>query len=99
VGLLALIVALLEIVKEALVHAALRRVQGGRLSDAEVERLGDALAALEEAVAQIKDEHGVADAVRDIRHDLDEVVGELVRSVGGPPAPDAPSQRQGAGHA
>ena len=62
-GLLALVVALLEVVKEALVHAAVRRVEGGRLSDAEIERLGDALAELEDAVDQIKAEHGVADAV------------------------------------
>jgi len=53
-GLLALVVALLEVVKEALVHAAVRRVEGGRLSDSEIERLGDALAELEDAVDQIK---------------------------------------------
>lgn len=77
-GLLALVVALLEVVKEALVHAALRRVEGGRLSDAEVERLGDALAELEEAVAQIKSEHGVDEAVRSLRDDLDQVVSKLI---------------------
>jgi len=77
-GLLALVVALLEVVKEALVHAALRRVEGGRLSDAEVERLGDALAELEEAVAQIKSEHGVDEAVQSLRDDLDQVVSKLI---------------------
>jgi hypothetical protein len=77
-GLLALIVALLEVIKEALVHAALRRVEGGRLTDAEVERLGDALAELEEAVAQIKAEHGVAEAVQGVRDDLDQVVSKLI---------------------
>jgi gas vesicle protein GvpK len=77
-GLLALVIALLEVVKEALVHAAVRRVEGGRLSDAEIERLGDALAELEEAVAQIKAEHGVGDAVQNVRDDLDEVVSRLI---------------------
>src|ERR1035441_6941476 len=77
-GLLALIVALLEVIKEALVHAAVRRVEGGRLTDAEVERLGDALAELEEAVAQIKAEHGVAEAVQGVRDDLDQVVSKLI---------------------
>ena len=80
-GLLALIVALLEVVKEALVHAALRRVEGGRLSDAEVERLGDALAELEEAVAQIKAEHGVEEAVQGVRDDLDQVVSKLIETM------------------
>jgi hypothetical protein len=83
-GLLALIVALLEVVKEALVHAAIRRVEGGRLSDAEVERLGDALAELEEAVAQIKAEHGVEEAVQGVRDDLDQVVSKLVDTMIGP---------------
>ena len=82
-GLLALVVALLEVVKQALVHVAIRRVEGGRLSDAEVERLGDALAELEEAVAQIKAEHGIADAVQDVRDDLDEVVSRLIDTMTG----------------
>ena len=82
-GLLALVVALLEVVKDALVHAALRRVEEGRLSDAEVERLGDALAELEEAVAQIKSEHGVNEAVQSVRDDLDQVVSRLIDTVTG----------------
>jgi Gas vesicle protein K len=82
-GLLALTVALLEVIKEALVHAALRRVEGGRLSDAEVERLGDALAELEEAVAQIKVEHGVEEAVQSVRDDLDQVVGRIIDTMAG----------------
>lgn len=82
-GLLALVVALLEVIKEALVHAALRRVEGGRLSDAEVERLGDALAELEEAVAQMKAEHGVEEAVQGVRDDLDQVVGRIIDTMAG----------------
>jgi Gas vesicle protein K len=81
-GLLALVMALLEVVKEALVHAAVRRVEGGRLSDREIERLGDALAELEDAVDQIKAEHGIADAVRRVRDDLDGLVGDLVHAMG-----------------
>lgn len=80
-GLLALVIALLEVVKEALVHAALRRVEGGRLSDAEVERLGDALAELEEAVAQLKTEHGVEEAVSSVRDGLDQVVNDLINTM------------------
>ena len=82
-GLLALVVALLEVVKEALVHAAVRRVEGGRLSDTEIERLGDALAELEDAVDQIKAEHGVTNAVRNVRDDLDGLVGDLIHGMAG----------------
>ena len=81
--LLALVVALLEVVKQALVHVAIRRVEGGRLSDAEVELLCDALAEFEEAVAQIKAEHGIADAVQDVQDDLDEVVSRLIDTMTG----------------
>lgn len=82
-GLLALVIALLEVIKEALVHAAVRRVEGGRLSDAEVERLGDALAELEEAVAQIKAEHGVDEAVQGVRDDIDQAVGRIIDTMAG----------------
>jgi gas vesicle protein GvpK len=82
-GLLALVIALLEVIKEALVHAALSRVEGGRLSDSEVERLGDALAELDDAVSQLKVEHGIEEAVQSVRHDLDQVVGGLIGTVAG----------------
>lgn len=77
-GLLGLVLALLEVVKEALVHAALRRVESGRLSDAEIERLGETLAELEEAIARIQAEHGVEEAVRSVRDGLDQVVDDLI---------------------
>lgn len=80
-GLLGLVLALLEVIKEALVHAALRRVEGGRLSDAEIERLGETLAELEEAIAQIKAEHGVEEAVRSVRDGLDQVVDDLISTM------------------
>jgi hypothetical protein len=82
-GLLALVIAIVEVVKDALVHAAARRVEGGKLSDAEIERLGDALAELEDAVDQIKAEHGVTDAVLGVRDDLDGLVGDLVDAMAG----------------
>ena len=84
-GLLALVIALLEVIKEALVHAAVGRVEGGRLNDSEIERLGDALAELEDAVDQIKAEHGVVDAVRSVRDDLDGLVADLIHGVAGGP--------------
>jgi Gas vesicle protein K len=98
-GLIALVVALLEVIKDALVHAALGRVEAGRLSDAEVERLGNALAELEEAVAQLKTEHGVDDAVRSVRDDLDHVVGDVINAMAGRGRWLGEMERAGAGRA
>lgn len=85
-GLLALVVALLEIIQEALVYAATRRVEGGALTDAEIDRLGDALAEIEDAMIGIKAENDVDDAVRDLRSSLDRVVGDVIDVVSGRPA-------------
>lgn len=98
-GLLALVIALLEVIKEALVHAALSRVEGGRLSDSEIERLGNALAELDDAVSQLKVEHGVEEAVRGVRHDLDQVVGGLIGTVAGRRPPTGEVEPSDAGHA
>ncbi len=45
-GLLGLVVALVEIIQELLERQALRRIEGGSLSDMEVERLGESLCEL-----------------------------------------------------
>jgi hypothetical protein len=83
-GLLGLVIALVEIIKDALATQAFRRVENGRLTEAEVERLGAALADLDVAIAQIKEEHGVADAVQKVRDGLDDVVGDVVDSLSNP---------------
>lgn len=98
-GLLGLVLALLEVVKEALVHAALGRVESGRLSDAEIERLGETLAELEEAIAQIKAEHGVEEAVRSVRDGLDQVVDDLISTMIDPERLSAEIERIPAGRA
>ena len=77
-GLLGLVIALVEIIKDALVTQAFKRVEGGRLSPAEMERLGEALGDLDVALAQIKEEHGVAETVQKVRDGLDEAVGDVV---------------------
>ena len=55
-GLLGVVVALVEIIDEVLERQAIRRIEGGRLSDEEVERLGLALSDLKEAIDGIKKE-------------------------------------------
>jgi hypothetical protein len=82
-GLLGLIVALAEIVKETLKLQALRRLEGGSLTERELERLGRALMELDEAFERIKVELGVSDAVRSVRDGLDRAVDDLVGSLVG----------------
>ena len=82
-GLLGLIVALAEIVKETLKLQALRRLEGGSLTERELERLGKALMELDEAFERIKVELGVSDAVRSVRDGLDRGVADLVGSLVG----------------
>ena len=53
-GLLGLVVALVEIVEEVLERQAIRRMEGGRLNDEEMERLGEALFELDEALDEDK---------------------------------------------
>ncbi|HOV52592.1 MAG: Gas vesicle protein K [Methanosaeta sp. PtaB.Bin018] len=77
-GLLGLVVALVEIVQELLERQALRRMESGSLSDAEVERLGESLSELQEALEKIKIDNGIEDSVENLRDSLDQVAEDLV---------------------
>lgn len=59
-GLARLVLTLIEFVRRILEHQAVRRMEGGTLSDEEVERLGLALLRLEERLEEIKDTFGLA---------------------------------------
>ncbi len=77
-GLLGLVVALVEIIRDALKIEALNRMDGGSLSEAECERLGQALMDLDTALEEIKAVHGLSESVRAVREGLDDVVGDVV---------------------
>lgn len=77
-GVLSLVVTLVEVVQEALEAQALRRMDGGDLSEAELNRLGEALLELDEAMEQIKADHGITASVADLRQGLDNVVDDVV---------------------
>ena len=72
-GLLGLIVALVEIIKEALERQALRRIESGKLSADEETRLGEALGDLDEALEHIKKENNIEDVVESVNEGLTEV--------------------------
>ena len=77
-GVLALVVALADILRESLERQAIRRMDAGDLSPEELDRLGEALMDLETALVQIKADHGVGDAAHDVRKGLDNVVDDVV---------------------
>lgn len=60
-GVARLVLTLVEFVRQVLEHQAIRRMEGGSLSDEEVERLGVALLRLQERLDEIKDVFDVDD--------------------------------------
>jgi len=80
-GILGLVIALVEIMKDALEGQALRRIESGSLTEEEVERLGEALMDLDEALESIKREHDLLDAVQEVREGLDNIADELVGKI------------------
>lgn len=77
-GLLGLVVALVEIIQEVLERQAIRRMESGRLSELEIERLGMALSDLQQALDNIKNDNDIGDAVKSARNGLDKAAGELL---------------------
>ncbi|MDD1745609.1 MAG: gas vesicle protein K [Candidatus Methanoperedens sp.] len=80
-GLLGLVVALVEIIQEVLERQAMRRMEGGRLSDQEIERLGMALSDLKEALDNIKKDNDLEEAVKSVRDGLDQVADDMIGSL------------------
>jgi uncharacterized protein YjiS (DUF1127 family) len=60
-GLARLVLSIVELVRRLLERQALRRMDAGNLSDAEIERLGNALMKLEEKMAELKGTFGLSD--------------------------------------
>ena len=77
-GLLGLVIAVVEIIRDALKHQALRRMEGGTLADEEIERLGRALEEIDIAIDQMKKEQGVEETVKSVRDGLDDLVDDVL---------------------
>jgi uncharacterized protein Yka (UPF0111/DUF47 family) len=58
-GVAKLVLTLVEFIRQVLEHQAVRRMEGGGLSDEEVEKLGLALMRLQERVGEVKDVFGL----------------------------------------
>ena len=81
-GLLGLVLAIVEVVRDTLRIQSVKRMEGGSLTSEQIERLGNALLELDRAIDNIKEEQGVSEAVRSVRDGLDDLVDRMVRTVG-----------------
>lgn len=77
-GLLGLVVALVEIIKEVLQKQAIYRLESGSLREDEAERLGLAFMQLDETITKIKKENNLEKISDKIRSDLDSLVDDTV---------------------
>lgn len=77
-GVLSVVLAIVEIVADALKIEASKRVESGDLTEEEVERLGKALMELDRAIESIKREQGIEESVGKVREGLDDVVDEVL---------------------
>jgi hypothetical protein len=67
-GLAQLILTVVELLRELMERQAIRRLEGGSLTDEQVEKVGLALKRLKEAVEKLRDELGLAE--EDLNLDL-----------------------------
>lgn len=77
-GVLGLVFALVDIIKDALKIQAYRRMDGGSLTEDEVERLGLAIMDLEEALESIKIEQNLLDVVESVKEGLDDAINDIL---------------------
>ncbi|WP_371345981.1 gas vesicle protein K [Ancylobacter sp. IITR112] len=69
-GLVKLVLMLVETLRQVIERQAIRRVEGGTLSEDETERLGLALLRLEEKMAELRQHFGLEDADLDLKLQL-----------------------------
>jgi hypothetical protein len=58
-GLVSLVLTLVELLRQLMERQAIRRVDQGRLTDEQVERIGTTLMLLEEKMAELRDHFGL----------------------------------------
>lgn len=77
-GVLGLVIALVEIIRDSLKLQAMKRMEGGSLTEEEIERLGRALMELDTAIEEIKEQQGIIESVKSVRDGLDEIVDDVL---------------------
>ena len=83
-GVLGLVLALVEVIRDALRIQAVRRMESGILTDEECERLGQTLMDLDVALEKIKEEQGITESVQAVRDGLDDIVDGVIDRIVNP---------------
>ncbi len=79
-GLLGLVLAIVEVIRDTLRIQSVKRMEAGSLTEEQTERLGKALMELDRAIDHLKEEQGVAEAVRSVREGLDDLVDRIIHA-------------------
>ncbi|MFH1239913.1 MAG: gas vesicle protein K [Candidatus Diapherotrites archaeon] len=79
-GVMGLVLAIVEVIRDALRLQAIRRIEGGSLTEEEEERLGRALEDFDEAIEKMKEEQGLNEATQSVRNGLDDLANDLVNN-------------------
>ena len=77
-GVLGLVIALVEVIRDVLRIQAFKRMESGALSEEEIERLGEALMDLDIAIEEIKEGQGITETVKSVRDGLDDLVDNVI---------------------
>jgi len=77
-GVLGLVIALVQIIRDALRIQAMKRMEGGGLTEDEIDRLGRTLMDMDEVIEDIIREQGLTETVRSIRNGLDSLVDDFL---------------------
>src|SRR3989338_9952625 len=77
-GLLGIVIALVEIIKEVLQKQAIYRLESNSLREEEAEKLGLAFMQLDETIKKIKEENNLEKTAGKIRADLDNLVNDSI---------------------
>jgi len=80
-GLLGLVIALVEIIKEVLQKQAIYRLESKSLKEEEGEKLGLAFMKLDETLENIKKEHNLEKNTNKIRTELDNLVDDNLKKL------------------
>ncbi len=80
-GVLGLVIALVQIIRDALRIQAMKRMEGGGLTEDEIDRLGRTLMDMDNVIEDIIREQGITETVRSVRDGLDSLVDDFLNQM------------------